>query len=84
MNEMSWTTYRSGSKGARLSSADWRDRTTWAAPSDGPDALLATAVAVNVAKQLDAIVAPVLSFGYKSTAQDGRRQSFLRHDQSRR
>jgi creatinine amidohydrolase len=37
----------------------------------GTDVMLATAVAVNVAKTLDAIVAPAVAFGYKSQPKMG-------------
>ncbi|MBS0232776.1 MAG: creatininase [Proteobacteria bacterium] len=72
MNEMSWTSYQKRIEGGALILLP-----TGATEQHGPhlpmgtDAMLATAVAADVAKKLDAIVAPVLSFGYKSQPKMG-------------
>ncbi len=72
MNEMSWTTYQRRIEGGSLILLP-----TGATEQHGPhlplgtDAMLAMAVAADVARKLDAIVAPVLSFGYKSQPKMG-------------
>lgn len=72
MNEMSWTKYQD-----RIEAGALILLPTGATEQHGPhlpmgtDAMLATAVAADVAKRVDAIVAPVLSFGYKSQPKMG-------------
>ncbi|HML30928.1 MAG TPA: creatininase family protein, partial [Hyphomicrobium sp.] len=72
MNEMSWTKYQD-----RIEAGALILLPTGATEQHGPhlpmgtDALLATAVAADVATRIDAIVAPVLSFGYKSQPKMG-------------
>ncbi|MBY0559633.1 creatininase [Hyphomicrobium sp.] len=72
MNEMSWTTYQKRIEGGALILLP-----VGATEQHGPhlpmgtDVMLATAVAVDVAKQLDAIVAPAVAFGYKSQPKMG-------------
>lgn len=72
MNEMSWTAYQKRIEGGALLLLP-----VGATEQHGPhlpmgtDVMLATAVAVDVAKQLDAIVAPAVAFGYKSQPKMG-------------
>jgi creatinine amidohydrolase len=72
MNELSWTVYKERIKAGAIVILP-----TGATEQHGPhlpmgtDAMLATAIAEAVAARLDAIVAPVLSFGYKSQPKMG-------------
>jgi creatinine amidohydrolase len=77
MNELSWTEYQK-----RIQSGAVVILPVGATEQHGPhlpmgtDAMMATAIGVGVAQQLNAIVAPVVAFGYKSQPKMGGGQHF--------
>lgn len=72
MNEMSWTAYKERiDKGALIILPVGATEQHGPHLPMGTDAMLSTAVALDVAKKLDAIVAPVVAFGYKSQPKMG-------------
>lgn len=77
MNELSWTTYQK-----RIEAGAAVILPVGATEQHGPhlpmgtDAMLATAVAKGVAAKINAIVAPVVAFGYKSQPKMGGGQHF--------